>query len=128
MIYFYFQQIFLGFFLATQAQHLPPSILEDARVHPSGDGSFGFLYRTQDGIAHAAKGDPGGAVHGRFTYTDPTGLKVNFNYNAGAQALQAKQAQQNQQTQAVQSRPQPSRPIYVPQEEQNYRPEPARYE
>lgn len=61
----------------NKQQAFNPHILEDARVHPSVDGSFGFLYRTQDGISHAAKGVPGGAVQGRFTYTDPTGLKVS---------------------------------------------------
>lgn len=42
------------------------------------------MYRTEDGIQHAAKGNPDGVIQGRFTYTDPTGLKVNFNYNAGS--------------------------------------------
>lgn len=51
---------------------------------PKVDGRFGFLYRTEDGIAHAARGESDGQVHGRFTYTDPTGLKVNYNYNAGS--------------------------------------------
>ena len=66
-----------------RAQGINPAILQDSRDLPKVDGRFGFLYRTEDGIAHAAKGEPGGVVHGRFTYTDPTGLKVNYNYNAG---------------------------------------------
>lgn len=50
---------------------------------PKVDGRFGFLYRTEDGIAHGAKSEGDGIVSGRYSYTDPTGLKVNFNYNAG---------------------------------------------
>lgn len=68
----------------TSSQGINPSILQDTRDLPKTDGTFGFLYRTEDGIAHAAKGDQDGIVHGRFTYTDPTGLKVNYNYNAGS--------------------------------------------
>lgn len=41
------------------------------------------MYRTEDGIAHAAKSEGDGIIHGRYTYTDPTGFKLNFNYNAG---------------------------------------------
>jgi hypothetical protein len=66
------------------AQSFNPSILQDSRDLPKVDGTFGFLYRTEDGIAHAAKGDSDGVIHGRFSYTDPTGLKVNYNYNAGS--------------------------------------------
>ncbi|GJQ81569.1 hypothetical protein Trydic_g9946 [Trypoxylus dichotomus] len=68
-------------------QSFNPAILQDSRDLPKVDGRFGFLYRTEDGIAHAAKGEPGGQVRGRFTYTDPTGLKVNFNYNAGSKTV-----------------------------------------
>ncbi|KAL3277242.1 hypothetical protein HHI36_012593 [Cryptolaemus montrouzieri] len=62
----------------------PASILQDSRLEPKVDGTFGFLYRTEDGITSAARGNPDGKIQGRFTYTDPTGLKVNFNYNAGS--------------------------------------------
>ncbi|XP_044258771.1 glutenin, low molecular weight subunit-like [Tribolium madens] len=65
-------------------QSFNPTILQDSRDLPKVDGTFGFLYRTEDGIAHAAKGDSNGVIHGRFSYTDPTGLKVNYNYNAGS--------------------------------------------
>ncbi|GLV43613.1 Cuticular protein 100A [Carabus blaptoides fortunei] len=106
-------------FALTSAQD-NPSILEDSRVHPTVDGSFGFLYRTQDGIAHAAKGDPGGAVHGRFTYTDPTGLKVNFNYNAGAQAIKQKQADQPQYQPAPQPQYRPPPPAQQSQDQGRY--------
>ncbi|KAI4458034.1 insect cuticle protein [Holotrichia oblita] len=68
----------------VSCQSFNPAILQDSRDLPKVDGRFGFLYRTEDGIAHAAQGEPGGQVRGRFTYTDPTGLKVNFNYNAGS--------------------------------------------
>ncbi|CAH0558684.1 unnamed protein product [Brassicogethes aeneus] len=34
-----------------------PSILQDTRNLPKVDGTFGFLYKTEDGIQHAAKGD-----------------------------------------------------------------------
>lgn len=60
-----------------------PTILQDSRDLPKTDGRFGFLYRTEDGIAHAAKSEGDGIIHGRYTYTDPTGFKLNFNYNAG---------------------------------------------
>lgn len=70
-------------FVASQSYN--PIILQDTRDLPKTDGTFGFLYRTEDGIAHAAKGDKNGVIHGRFSYTDPTGLKVNYNYNAGSQ-------------------------------------------
>lgn len=60
-----------------------PTILQDSRDLPKTDGRFGFLYRTEDGIAHAAKSEGDGIVHGRYTYTDSTGFKLNFNYNAG---------------------------------------------
>ncbi|KAJ8939168.1 hypothetical protein NQ314_011221, partial [Rhamnusium bicolor] len=45
---------------------------------------FGYLYKTEDGITSSASGDPSGVIHGTFSYTDPTGLKVNYNYNAGS--------------------------------------------
>ncbi|KAJ8962194.1 hypothetical protein NQ318_018161 [Aromia moschata] len=60
------------------------SILEDTRNEPTPDGHFGYLYKTEDGIVSSARGDPSGVIHGTFSYTDPTGLKVNYNYNAGS--------------------------------------------
>ncbi|KAG5879555.1 hypothetical protein JTB14_016810 [Gonioctena quinquepunctata] len=60
------------------------SILQDARNEPTPDGTFGYHYKTEDGISSVARGDPNGVIHGTFSYTDPTGLKVNYNYNAGA--------------------------------------------
>lgn len=42
------------------------------------------MYKTEDGIVSSARGDPSGVIHGTFSYTDPTGLKVNYNYNAGS--------------------------------------------
>lgn len=47
-------------------------------------GTFGYLYQTEDGIVSSARGDPSGKIQGTFSYTDPTGLKVNINYNAGS--------------------------------------------
>lgn len=47
-------------------------------------GTFGYLYKTEDGITSSARGDPSGKIQGKFSYTDPTGLKVNINYNAGS--------------------------------------------
>ncbi|XP_022906531.2 uncharacterized protein [Onthophagus taurus] len=76
--------IFLLHLNSIFSQHSNPAILQDSRDLPKVDGAFGFLYRTEDGIAHAAKGEQDGSVRGRFTYTDPTGLKVNYNYNAGS--------------------------------------------
>ncbi|KAK4881668.1 hypothetical protein RN001_004987 [Aquatica leii] len=73
--------------------YVNPSILQDSRNLPQTDGTFGFLYRTEDGIAHAAVGNPSGQVQGRFTYTDPTGLKVNYNYNTGSVAGRREQSQ-----------------------------------
>lgn len=32
----------------------------------------------------SARGGPNGVIQGGFSYTDPTGLKVNINYNAGS--------------------------------------------
>lgn len=64
-----------------------PTILQDSRDLPKVDGRFGFLYRTEDGISHGAKSEGDGVVQGRYTYTDPTGLKVNFNYNAGTKRV-----------------------------------------
>ncbi|XP_066254985.1 uncharacterized protein [Euwallacea similis] len=61
-----------------------PSIIQDSRLEPKVDGTFGFQYRTEDGISHAAQGDPSGFIQGAYSYKDPTGLKVNFNYFAGA--------------------------------------------
>ncbi|XP_048524983.1 uncharacterized protein LOC109532823 [Dendroctonus ponderosae] len=61
-----------------------PSIIQDSRVEPKVDGTFGFQYRTEDGISHSAQGDPTGYIQGSYSYKDPTGLKVNFNYFAGA--------------------------------------------
>ncbi|XP_030753056.1 uncharacterized protein LOC115880071 [Sitophilus oryzae] len=61
-----------------------PSIIHDARLEPKVDGTFGFAYRTEDGISHAAQGDPTGFIQGSYSYKDPTGLKVNFNYFAGS--------------------------------------------
>lgn len=49
-------------------------------------GTFGFQYKTEDGISHAAQGDPTGFIQGTYSYKDPTGLKVNFNYFAGNRA------------------------------------------
>ncbi|XP_017767936.1 PREDICTED: putative uncharacterized protein DDB_G0294196 [Nicrophorus vespilloides] len=112
-----------------------PTILQDSRDLPKLDGTFGFLYRTEDGIAHAAKADPGGIVHGRFTYTDPTGLKVNYNYNAGSsvtpkynynapiqqqqqQQQQPQQYQQNQDYDQDQDYQQPEQPIYQQPQQQ----------
>lgn len=46
-------------FTAAQRQ-LNPTILQDTRNLPKVDGTFGFLYRTEDGISHAAKGDSNG--------------------------------------------------------------------
>ncbi|KAJ8983260.1 hypothetical protein NQ317_015609 [Molorchus minor] len=60
------------------------SILQDTRNEPTPDGYFGYLYKTEDGIVSSARGDPSGVIHGTFSYTDPTGLKVNYNYNAGS--------------------------------------------
>ncbi|KAB0800675.1 hypothetical protein PPYR_06414 [Photinus pyralis] len=92
-------------FAASQKSgtYVNPSILQDSRNLPQTDGTFGFLYRTEDGIAHAAVGEPGGQVHGRFTYTDPTGLKVNYNYNAGTKTAPGLNYEQNQP-----ERPQPN--------------------
>lgn len=47
-------------------------------------GTFGYLYQTEDGIVSSARGDPSGKIQGTFSYTDPTGLRVNINYNAGS--------------------------------------------
>ncbi|XP_018320125.1 uncharacterized protein LOC108733446 [Agrilus planipennis] len=99
--------------LPVESQRLNPTILQDSRDLPTPEGSFGFLYRTEDGIAHGARGDPNGQVHGRFTYTDPTGLKVNFNYNAGSRATPGYNyndvQQQQQQQSAIRDR-QPAPP------------------
>ncbi|CAG9863446.1 unnamed protein product [Phyllotreta striolata] len=62
------------------------SILQDSRDEPTPDGTFGYLYKTEDGIVSSARGGPNGAIQGGFSYTDPTGLKVNINYNAGSRA------------------------------------------
>lgn len=70
-------------FVSVSGQAYNPTILQDSRDLPKTDGRFGFLYRTEDGIAHAAKSEGDGIIHGRYTYTDPTGFKLNFNYNAG---------------------------------------------
>nr|AYA49891.1 cuticular protein 11 [Leptinotarsa decemlineata] len=68
-----------------QSRHnLYASILQDSRNEPTPDGTFGYHYKTEDGITSVARGDPSGVIHGTFSYTDPTGLKVNYNYNAGA--------------------------------------------
>ncbi|XP_065157477.1 activating signal cointegrator 1 complex subunit 2 homolog [Atheta coriaria] len=83
-IKFIFNFILVSLFITISFAQYNPTILQDTRNEPKVDGTFGFLYRTEDGISHAAKGEPGGHVVGRFTYTDPTGLKVNFNYNAGS--------------------------------------------
>lgn len=42
------------------------------------------MYQTEDGIVSSARGDPSGKIRGTFSYTDPTGLRVNINYNAGS--------------------------------------------
>lgn len=78
-------QVFTLLAIASIAcgQAYNPTILQDSRDLPKTDGRFGFLYRTEDGIAHAAKSEGDGIIHGRYTYTDPTGFKLNFNYNAG---------------------------------------------
>ncbi|KAF2887580.1 hypothetical protein ILUMI_18593 [Ignelater luminosus] len=94
---------------------LNPTIIQDSRDLPQTDGTFGFLYRTEDGIAHGAIGEPGGVIHGRYTYTDPTGLKVNFNYNAGTRT--APGYNYNQQ-------PEPSRPSQPAYEEPQPAPQP----
>lgn len=79
-------------------------------------GTFGFKYRTEDGISHAAQGDPTGFIQGSYSYKDPTGLKVNFNYFAGARNNQSPAPQQ--QYQEPQYTPAPSPP--VPQEYYRY--------
>ncbi|XP_018567240.1 uncharacterized protein LOC108907891 [Anoplophora glabripennis] len=69
----------------TQSRHNQyASILQDTRNEPTPDGHFGYLYKTEDGIVSSARGDPSGVIHGTFSYTDPTGLRVNYNYNAGS--------------------------------------------
>lgn len=114
---------------------------------PKTDGTFGFLYRTEDGIAHAAKGDSNGVIQGTFSYTDPTGLKVNYNYNAGSKFTpgynyeagpnipyddgqyreeyqrEDYHQQYRQQTEAPQPQPQrQNRPQLQPEVESNYAP------
>lgn len=131
------------FFGSTIAQKLRPSninpsILQDSRDLPQVDGTFGFLYRTEDGIAHGAVGEPGGQVHGRFTYTDPTGLKVNYNYNAGSRTAPGYNYEQKQPQQENRPQPQPKpqgrprpQPVYEeydepqPQYEPEYQPQVA---
>lgn len=79
----FFQAVSCALCALASGQAYNPTILQDSRDLPKTDGRFGFLYRTEDGIAHAAKSEGDGIVHGRYTYTDPTGFKLNFNYNAG---------------------------------------------
>lgn len=62
-----------------------PSILHDARRSRL-DGSYIFQYETQDGIRHDSRATPEKLVSGIYSYTDPTGLKVSWSYNAGAPA------------------------------------------
>ncbi|KAJ8912797.1 hypothetical protein NQ315_002555 [Exocentrus adspersus] len=71
---------------------MPPTEGNDWHHHQSGitrpgafkyDCYFGYLYKTEDGIVSSARGEPNGVIHGTFSYTDPTGLRVNYNYNAG---------------------------------------------
>ncbi|XP_057662891.1 uncharacterized protein LOC130897921 [Diorhabda carinulata] len=69
--------------LATK-KNVYATILQDARNEPTPDGTFGYLYKTEDGIVSSARGGPNGVIQGGFSYTDPTGLKVNINYNAGS--------------------------------------------
>ncbi|KAK5650218.1 hypothetical protein RI129_001247 [Pyrocoelia pectoralis] len=89
--------------------YVNPSILQDSRNLPQTDGTFGFLYRTEDGIAHAAVGERGGQVRGRFSYTDPTGLKVNYNYNTGSRTAPGLNYEQNQNRP---ERPRPAQSSY----------------
>lgn len=75
--------LFSSLIQSVFGQAYNPTILQDSRDLPKTDGRFGFLYRTEDGIAHAAKSEGDGIVHGRYTYSDSSGFKLNFNYNAG---------------------------------------------
>ncbi|RZB39843.1 Chitin bind 4 domain containing protein [Asbolus verrucosus] len=123
-------------FFHLAATQFNPTILQDSRDLPRTDGTFGFLYRTEDGIAHAAKGDSNGVIHGRFSYTDPTGLKVNYNYNAGSRVAPGYNyddapaprppQKQYQQPQKQYQQPQPAREEY--EEPEQYREPPVEYE
>ncbi|KAL1505893.1 hypothetical protein ABEB36_005346 [Hypothenemus hampei] len=93
-----------------------PTIIQDARLEPKVDGTFGFQYRTEDGISHAAQGDPNGFIQGTYSYKDPTGLKVNFNYFAGSRHNSNSAPQQQDQVSSRYNAPQPY------QEPQEYRP------
>ncbi|EEZ98596.1 regulator of nonsense transcripts 1 [Tribolium castaneum] len=124
----FYQKCFLAFVSAlflhlVAAQSFNPTILQDSRDLPKVDGTFGFLYRTEDGIAHAAKGDSNGVIHGRFSYTDPTGLKVNYNYNAGSRVAPG-YTYDNEPTDNGQYEPQK----YQPQPQKQYQPTPKSYE
>ena len=117
-------------FFHLASSQFNPTILQDSRDLPKVDGTFGFLYRTEDGIAHAAKGDSNGVIHGRFSYTDPTGLKVNYNYNAGSRVApgysEPPSSGQYQQPKAQQQQPKPQYQQPQPRREE-YR-EPPQYD
>ncbi|CAH1130808.1 unnamed protein product [Ceutorhynchus assimilis] len=100
-------------FSQSQSRRFNPTIIQDSRIEPTSDGTFGFQYRTEDGISHAAQGDPSGYIHGSYSYKDPTGLKVNFNYFAGTRNV-------NSATQNVPESP--------PEPQQQYYSEPEPYQ
>ncbi|XP_072387245.1 uncharacterized protein [Diabrotica undecimpunctata] len=89
----------VSFAQAPSRKNIYASILQDARNEPTPDGTFGYLYKTEDGITSSARGGPNGVIQGGFSYTDPTGLKVNINYNAGSRtrpsAVEPSQKQQS---------------------------------
>nr|CAI5846727.1 unnamed protein product [Callosobruchus analis] len=69
------------------------------------------MYKTEDGILSVARGDPTGLIQGTFSYTDPTGLRVNYNYNAGNRKAPAVAPQRN----VVQ----PTRDVYLEDPQQD---------
>ncbi|CAH1974569.1 unnamed protein product [Acanthoscelides obtectus] len=75
--------LYAGVVLSQNRHNSYATILQDTRNEPTPDGTFGYMYKTEDGILSVARGDPTGLIQGTFSYTDPTGLRVNYNYNAG---------------------------------------------
>ncbi|VEN45299.1 unnamed protein product [Callosobruchus maculatus] len=96
------------------------TILQDTRNEPTPDGTFGYMYKTEDGILSVARGDPTGLIQGTFSYTDPTGLRVNYNYNAGQRKAPVVAPQRN----VIQ----PSRDVYTEDPHDSFASQQSEYE
>ncbi|CAH1974570.1 unnamed protein product [Acanthoscelides obtectus] len=54
--------LYAGVVLSQNRHNSYATILQDTRNEPTPDGTFGYMYKTEDGILSVARGDPTGLI------------------------------------------------------------------